>query len=462
MKRINDPAPMASMRRLDEEEVLGSLLCAPEHLESIRHSLRPSHFEDPHLGTLYDLMLRTTDITLQTVTDGLAKHVIPPPLGLLWKDLLSDMMDSGASPTSASVTARAQMLTRRYIDRRRRDALIRAGAAGANGDDLAAAVVATRRDLDDIEAEAGRQGGEKPLWIVTGDDLLSMSIPRREYVLKPYLREKDLLMVVGQRGHGKSWVGGGIAGAISCGGKFLEWEAPRPRRVLLVDGELPFETIQDRLRIGGKASGWGSLANLSILARDMQEPGLMPNLATPEGQAKLERYVENLKIDAVVLDNVSTLFVGGIENEAESWDLAQQFLLRLRQRGLMVAYMHHAGRSGNPRGTSKREDVLDTILDIRQPKDYSPTQGARFEVHYTKARGCYGVDVSPFEAWLHDDTLSGTWRWSVRSVEDATRERVLDLHREGMTVTEIAKEIGRDKSRVSRHLTHARKEGRIK
>ena len=44
--------------------------------------------------------------------------------------------------------------------------------------------------------------------------------------------------------------------------------------------------------------------------------------------------------------------------------------LSLRRRGISVLLDHHAGRNGEQRGTSKREDVLDTMLTLRHPADY--------------------------------------------------------------------------------------------
>jgi hypothetical protein len=60
----------------------------------------------------------------------------------------------------------------------------------------------------------------------------------------------------------------------------------------------------------------------------------------------------------------------GRENEAESWLPVQQWALSLRRRGISVLLDHHAGRNGEQRETSKREDVLDTMLTLRHPADY--------------------------------------------------------------------------------------------
>ena len=92
--------------------------------------------------------------------------------------------------------------------------------------------------------------------------------------------------------------------------------------------------------------------------------------------------------------------------------------------------------------------MLDSSFCLRRPSDYTMAQGARFEVHIEKARGIHGEHVKPFEARL--ETRDGTAAWSMKDVEDADRLRVAALLETGMTVREIAEEIGIGKSVVHR------------
>ena len=150
----------------------------------------------------------------------------------------------------------------------------------------------------------------------------------------------------------------------------------------------------------------------------------------------------------LILDNRSTLVYAGRENDAESWDAMQPWLLRLQRANRTVLLVDHAGRGGAAaRGTSKREDVLDTIIHLKRPSDYEPDQGARFEVHLEKARGVYGDDARPFEAQL--ETKDGADHWLVKSVEDANADRVVEATKEGLSSREIAKELGISKSTVN-------------
>ena len=76
---------------------------------------------------------------------------------------------------------------------------------------------------------------------------LKLAIKPREMLLDPILPEKGLAMLYAARGTGKTHVALGIAFAIATGTKFLKWTAPKPRRVLLIDGEMPAAALQERL-----------------------------------------------------------------------------------------------------------------------------------------------------------------------------------------------------------------------
>src|SRR6185436_7932703 len=126
--------------------------------------------------------------------------------------------------------------------------------------------------------------------------------------------------------------------------------------------------------------------NLRIITPDIQTHGIT-DLSTIEGQRIIEEHLKDVKL--LILDNYSALCRRGRENEAESWIPLQEWFLTLRRRGLSVLLIHHSNKSGGQRGTSRKEDLLDTVITLRKPENYDPREGARFEVHYEKARGFY-------------------------------------------------------------------------
>ncbi len=168
---------------------------------------------------------------------------------------------------------------------------------------------------------------------------------------------------------------------MASGGEFLRWHAEKPRGVLFVDGEMPGAALQERLARLVKSSPLEPTAPLNIITPDLQD-GAMPNLATRTGQSEIEGHLKDVEL--LVLDNISTLCRGIRENDADEWQIMQEWGLYLRKNGLSVNYHHHSGKDKKQRGTSRREDVLDAVINLKHSADYHPSEGAMFEVRFEK------------------------------------------------------------------------------
>jgi putative DNA primase/helicase len=303
---------------------------------------------------------------------------------------------------------------------------------------------------DDGETEEEvRDRLKRRLQPYTLGDFLALEIKPREMLLAPILPEKGLAMMYATRGTGKTLVALGIAYAVATGVAFLKWQAPKPRQVLLIDGEMPAAALQERFANIVAGGLWNPKADaLQIIPGDLLEEGGIGNLASRKLQDELEQWL--VGIDLLILDNLSSLTAVIRDNDAESWEPIQEWLLRLRRRGISVLIIHHAGKGGQQRGTSRREDVLDTVINLRHPDDYSPTEGARFEIHYEKARGLHGDDAKPFEAKL--EVINGAAVWTMRELDDVNVARVKVLLDENPTISlgDIADATGIPKTTVYR------------
>jgi len=276
--------------------------------------------------------------------------------------------------------------------------------------------------------------------------LLALDIPERQMILDPVVPEKGLAMLYAGRGTGKTFVAAGISHAASTGTKFLKWQALKPRRVLHCDGEMAAVDLRQRFAQVMEATGIKPEPGmLHILTADLIELGI-GNLASAKVQKELDPWLNGIEL--LVLDNLSSLTAVIRDNDAESWNPIQEWLLRLRRRGVAVLIVHHAGKGGEQRGTSRREDVLDTSISLRRPSDYVPTEGARFEVHFEKARGIHGDRAKPFEAKL--EILNGASVWTIREIEDVNLARVKALLDDELSIRDIADETGLSKSTVHR------------
>jgi putative DNA primase/helicase len=279
-------------------------------------------------------------------------------------------------------------------------------------------------------------------------DFLSFNFPPKEYILSPIIPTQGLVMLYAPRGMGKTMLALHIAFAVATGQPVCHWTAPKSRRVLYVDGEMPAVVMQQRLAAIVRSYPIAPARGFfNIVTPDLQNQFL--NLATAEGQAAIEPHLS--KVAMVVIDNLSTLCRAGRENETESWHPVQDWILHLRRRGLSMLLIHHSNKNGGQRGTSAREDVLDTVVALRRPSDYRMEQGARFEVRLEKARGLIGEDTKPFEAMLSMDRL-GVPVWKCRGIRPPNAEMVRRLKDSGKTIRQIADETGLSKSKVGRLL----------
>lgn len=289
-------------------------------------------------------------------------------------------------------------------------------------------------------------------------DLATMQFKMREVILEPWLHSQDLCMVFAARGIGKTHFALSVTYAIASGGSFAKWNAPTARRVLYLDGELPGGVMQKRLLMHcpdkEPAKGY-----LRIFTPDLlPESRTLPDLGTFEGQEAIEPLIED-DTEVVVIDNLSCWVRSGRENEAESWQPVADWILSLRRRGIAVLLIHHGGKNGQQRGTSKREDLLDVVIGLSRPADYEPTQGAVFVAEFTKARNLTGTEQESLELALCGDEDRAVWKW--KTVDASTYERVATLAKEGLRPNEIAAELEINKSTVSRHLRKARESGHL-
>jgi hypothetical protein len=297
---------------------------------------------------------------------------------------------------------------------------------------------------------AVREGARVPsgLRAVAVEELLSREIRPREMLLDPVLPQQGLAMLYSYRGVGKTYFALGITAAVASGTRFLRWTAPRPRRVLYVDGELPAKTLQERLAmiVAGIDGGEPACEALRIITPDFQERPI-PDLATAQGQSLLEPHLAG--IDLLVLDNLSALCRYGSENEGEDWLPVQEWALGLRRRGMSVLFVHHAGKNKSQRGTSRREDLLDTVITLKHPANYNPSEGLRCEVHFEKTRSMLGNAAKPCEVRM-ESGLDGRAVWTWREVEHAKAEQAAALFAAHVSVRDVAEELGISKSQAGR------------
>ena len=291
------------------------------------------------------------------------------------------------------------------------------------------------------------------LW--TLGEFLDQPVVEPDPLLAPWLKAGDQWMVHAKAGIGKTFFSLNVAWAVACGGKYLGWKAPEARKVLYVDGEMDrydmFSRMQGivgaarRDKAGDVEAG---LLNFQGFQATYQDQGnTFPDLATHEGLEILQEHAEGMAL--VVIDNLSTTMRTGDENESAYWMNMQDTLVELRKQGTAVLLVHHSNKSGDQRGTSMRDVILNGKINLDTFKYLEDTkEGAQFVIKWEKARGLKGSQTKSVFTFLSEDK-DGLPVWgTVYEPERAADFVELVKSKQYRTQVEIGEVMGVGKTRV--------------
>ena len=288
------------------------------------------------------------------------------------------------------------------------------------------------------------------------NDFLQMELPRREFVIEPFLPQKGLIEVYAAPGIGKTTFAITFSIAAALGKSFLHWKVTRPWRVLYIDGEM--EAVDMRERISAAANHFNvtpiNIENFQILSADLND-GVLPDIGNIFAHKSYKNIFEWAEV--IILDNISSLWLSSKENDADAWSPIRAWLSEIKSTGRSVVLIHHANKSGTSRGSSKRHDALDTVIRLERPFKYEQQDGAIFEVHFEKGRGFFGKAKEP--VGLKYSTVNGGAKWESFQIGLEKYEQVANLSKQGFTQQAIAEQLGLSQGEVSKRLGTAAKKG---
>jgi len=282
--------------------------------------------------------------------------------------------------------------------------------------------------------------------------LAEVPIPAREKVLGDWFMEGDRGFIHAPRGLGKTWFSLALATAIAGGRGCGPWRGHNPRRVLYVDGEMPCESLDSRI------AGMGGSENLRVLNHEVlfHLADRVLNLADSSVQQALTARLLADGVSVLFLDNLSCLFSGVAENDADAWESVLRWLLALRRQRIAVVLVHHSGRNSQTmRGTSRREDAAFWVvrLDVAQTEFL---EGAQFLAQFTKDRN--SPVEQPAIEWHFATGDDGAVR--ITTQQASGMEAFRHWIEAGITSPEdIAREMGVSKSTISRLARKAMEAG---
>jgi hypothetical protein len=289
--------------------------------------------------------------------------------------------------------------------------------------------------------------------LITSKDLADMNLLPRPNILGEWMKEGDLGYVFAPRGHGKTWLTMLIGNAIAEGKALGEWGGgEKTRRVVYFDAEMNLPDVQGRAKlIGINSVNFEWLQNELVF--EYLRRGL--NIAELVDQAALAEMLNDG--DVFIIDNLSTAASGMAENDNDAFDHVKSWLLELRGRKITVIIVHHAGRNGQMRGASRREDMAHWIISLKD--DSGDGEMKAWVTHFQKCRNCQAMEAP-------------TLRWTIATNENSLTytcekhsgpETMIALISDGIErACDLAEEMGVTPGCISKWAKKLENAGRIK
>jgi putative DNA primase/helicase len=123
-----------------------------------------------------------------------------------------------------------------------------------------------------------------------------------------------------------------------------------------------------------------------------------------------------------------------------------EYLLSLRFAGIATILLHHVGKAGQQRGTSARENNIDTSIILKQPDDYETKEGCRFVMTFKKNRIVCGDHFLLADQEFH----YSIGLWSSESAKGRTKSQIMEMLTDGCKNKEIANALGVSPAYVSK------------
>jgi hypothetical protein len=217
---------------------------------------------------------------------------------------------------------------------------------------------------------------------------LTRKMPLRDFLMGNVFCTTSRWLIFGDTGVGKTLFALSLAAAMTAARAFLGWDGKRRARGIYLDGEMPGETFKERMQ--HVADEFGDDLTLYGYNRDVLDPGEMPPLNTPEGEAWLMREIETVKPDFIVFDSVMSLLIGTM-GEEESWAPAKLLARRITSKRIGQVWLHHTGHDTSKSfGTKTREWEMDTVvklttddqavqMEFKKARLRTPQNGEQFE-----------------------------------------------------------------------------------
>ncbi|MDP1817560.1 MAG: AAA family ATPase, partial [Leadbetterella sp.] len=277
-------------------------------------------------------------------------------------------------------------------------------------------------------------------------------------------KESSMGNIYGEKGRGKTLFLHSLAHAITSDTEFGPWPVHNNVPCAIIDGELVMEEIFDRIKdITPTFESKHPLMLISNAYRVYQGKKPINLLDSMMQDWLLEKFLK-YGIKVAFFDNLSCLAPGIDENAKKDYDPINQFRIKLKHNGIANDLVHHLGKTEKQRGTSGRDDNVDTIMILKKIPGYTPDMGARFNIEFDKAR-VKNDDlhlIREIEAsYVKDPVGENVWAWDTKIIKNEKQyKRNLEFAKIAQFITDgitdqkvIANRLGCVQSTVSKKMS---------
>ena len=305
---------------------------------------------------------------------------------------------------------------------------------------------------------------------VSLQELTLMDIPPRKAIIDPLIMEGSSMEINGGTGIGKTWFTLEMLCSICTGEKFLgKYEVANPRPVYYIDGEMPLESIRDRMNM--IMARYIYKYKVSEIPFHISNPLLFKNnfipkindtkITQPIFKDEVKRFSDIYQKPLFIcFDNLSCL-TDYKENDNDDWTSMLDMYTFLKHEGHSICHVHHVGKGGHQRGASRKHDALDTVIHLKRPEEYDASEGAVFNVKFDKHRHFAGEYARSFKCAIKVDDNNKV-SWDISDFKDVASEELLTAYCMGLpdiTYTKLEEEFGISKSSIGRTIKHCVKNG---
>jgi hypothetical protein len=206
-------------------------------------------------------------------------------------------------------------------------------------------------------------------------------IQPKDFLLGEVFSTTTRAMLSADTGLGKTHFAFAMGFAMAEGVNFCHWQARRKARVLVIDGEMSPDLVQERLadaerRLGERPEGFFCLCK--------EDAPDMDPLNTETGQAYLAHLIDHICPDGILFDNLGSLTVGSLQDE-EAWKPIVPLMFSLTAERIGQLWITHTGHDKTrDYGLKMKSWHMDTCM--LATKVDRPGADIAFSLEFTKAR----------------------------------------------------------------------------